>query len=223
MTTNPYAADAPGTLNSDASDALGPNHSYAVRDPRNIDAPYADEQGWAPHLRTESNGTPDAERLGLAPIRQRQVFPGRPPNEWYDAFTDYDDARRHAVEAQDANGFAEIRQHELRRAPDPRWNPPMPSRVTAFMSPRSYAFWRPFNRPPARNNGMHFSMADHRRTYDVLGMKPIAQKRNTFRVDPTPWDAQQYDVPPPVSPMVTGGLVQGLDVPAVRGSYRAGG
>ena len=27
-------------------------------------------------------------------------------------------------------------------------------------------------------------------------MQPWAHRRNTYRVDPAPWDADQYDVPP---------------------------
>ena len=220
---NPYAADPAGAVDPRVTSAAGPSPEYAVPS-ADAPKPYAtDWQGWAPSLRTESTGTPDAERVGVAPIRQRQVFPNRPPEDWYDAFTDYDDARRHSVEAQDANGFAEVRTNELRRAPDPRWNPPQPSRVTAFRHPRTYAFWRPFQRPPARNNGLHFSMADHRRTYDVLGMEPVPQRRNTFRVDPSPWDAEIYDVPPSASPVVTPGRVQGVDIAPRRGSFRTGG
>ena len=217
---SPYASDPAGAVDPTPVAMLA--HEYAVPGP-DAPKPYATDQGWAAPLRTSPTGTPDAERLGTIPIVQRQVYPGRPPGDWYDANTDYDDARRHAVEVQSTTGYVETRTHELRRAPDPRWNPPAPSRVTAALSPRSYLFARPFQRPPARNNGLHFSMADHRRKFDVLGMSPVRERRNTFRADPAPWDTNQYDVPPPVQPLTTATSVQGLDLPPRRGSVRAGG
>src|SRR3546814_10876093 len=75
------------------------------------------------------------------------------------------------------------------------------------MSPRSYTFTRPFdslNRNYAnvsigsarQLNGQHFSMADHRREYPILGIKPNHLRRNTYRLDPSPWDADLIDVPP---------------------------
>src|SRR3546814_8656870 len=44
-------------------------------------------------------------------------------------------------------------------------------------------------------NGQHFSMADHRREYPILGIKPNHLRRNTYRLDPSPWDADLVDVP----------------------------
>ncbi len=43
--------------------------------------------------------------------------------------------------------------------------------------------------------GDHFSMADHRREYDILGMQPVRSSRNTYRVEPTPWDSDVVDRP----------------------------
>jgi hypothetical protein len=221
--TNPYQTDTRGALNPDVTDAMQPvGSSYAVPSPLNTDAPYNDEQGWAAHPRTSPTGTPDAERLGTIPVYQRQVFPDRAPDVWYDAYTDFDRARRQAVESQSTTGQREGRDHEFKRAPDVRWTPPMPSRLTAFLNPHTYLFTRPFNRPPARNNGMHFSMADHRRKYDVLGMNAPPSKRNTYRVDPAPWDANLYDAPPQVMP-VQAEYVGPQIPPRTGGAYRTGG
>jgi hypothetical protein len=69
---------------------------------------------------------------------------------------------------------------------------------------------------------MHFSMADHRRTYDVLGMAPVQSRRNTYRADPAPWDANVVDMPVDVSPV--NARVRVVELPArTGGSYRLGG
>jgi hypothetical protein len=36
-------------------------------------------------------------------------------------------------------------------------------------------------------------MADHRREYPILGMAPVNSRRNTYRVEPTPWDINIVD------------------------------
>lgn len=80
--------------------------------------------------------------------------------------------------------------------------------MTAGMSPNTYTFWRGMGHggpqdTPNELNGIHFSMADHRREYPVLGMqpqkKPGAGTRNTYRLEPAPWDSNIVDVPPPAA------------------------
>ena len=103
--------------------------------------------------------------------------------------------------------------------------------MTEKLSPRRYSFTRPFDQGTKGNgarqlNGQHFSMADHRRDYPILGMRPWNQHRNTYRVDPAPWDAEMYDVPPESTMgAVTNGRIQAVDVPGDSGnrSYRLGG
>jgi hypothetical protein len=185
MGENPYTVDGQVLM-------PGPNSRYAVPS-KESGGPYITAFGWAPTLGTQSNGIPDAERLGVAPIRQRQVDPTGPPDAWFDRYTDFDDARRHTVETQVTEGQTENRTWGHSRAPDNRWFPVPASRVTDKLSPSQYLFTRPFQRPPARNNGIHFSMADHRRNYPILGMEPANKRRNTYRIDPTPWDAEVMD------------------------------
>lgn len=218
---NPYAIEGDGRLNPNAGG--GADRRYAVADPRDTDAPYADTFGIAPGLRTSPTGIPDAERIGVEPIRQRRED-ARHPDKWWDEGLDHDDARRHAVETQHTTIDRLRHPWGLFRAPDPRWIPVPTVRPTTEASPRSYDFTRPFMRPPVRNTGVHFSMADHRRNYDILGMSPVPSHRNTFRIEPTPWDADQYDVPPDVKPLTVPGRIQSVDVPLSHGgSYRLGG
>jgi hypothetical protein len=38
-------------------------------------------------------------------------------------------------------------------------------------------------------------MADHRRNYEILGMAPARSRRNTYRMEPAPWDLDVVDMP----------------------------
>lgn len=111
----------------------------------------------------------------------------------------------------------------------PRRNPPATTRPTQTSSPSNYRFMRPFdqfNRPfedmvagTARHlNGEHFSMADHRRDYEILGMAPARTTRNTYRLEPTPWDENLVDQPPAYSQ--TDMRIETVDVPTANKSYR---
>lgn len=196
---NPYAADNSGGQYGNAAEYGTPNNAFAAPGP-GTDAPYIDEFGWGPSPRISVGSTPDAMRLQSFPVRTVRPDAEDAPEEFYGPL-DADDKNRHSVENVDADGWT-IQKDQLRRAPDPRWNPPAESRITQQMAPRTYSFWRPFDQGTKGNgarslNGMHFSMADHRREYDILGMRPWSAHRNTYRTDPTPWDADMYDVPDP--------------------------
>lgn len=194
---NPYQADNAGGQYGNAADYGTPNNAFAAPGPGN-DSAYIDSFGWSPSPRISVNGTPDAMRLQNFPVRTVRPEGDDAPDTYYGPI-DADDKKRHAVENQDADGWQTDRDR-YRIGPDPRWNPPVETRVTSGMSPRSYAFWRPWDQGTKGNgarqfNGTHFSMADHRREYDILGIRPWSAHRNTYRVDPTPWDADQYDIP----------------------------
>lgn len=204
-----------------------PDSAYAAPDIHQ-DAPYNDEFGWGPKTRISVEGTPDAMREFAAPVRDFRVNPQN--QDAFFAQRDADEKQRESVTDQDANGWTE-KKDRYKIGPDPRWNPPAETRVTEQLAPRSYSFTRPFDQGTKGNgarqlNGQHFSMADHRRDYPILGIRPWSAHRNTYRVDPAPWDADMYDVPPQ-STMgdVTSGRIQAVDVPNDSGnrSYRLGG
>ena len=195
---NPYSNSGYSGEYGNAADYGQPNSAYAAPGP-STDAPYNDEFGWGPSPRISVNGTPDAMRLQEFPVRTFRPDGDDAPQEFYGPI-DAEEKQRHSVENVDADGW-EIQKAQYKIGADPRWNPPNETRITERMSPRTYSFWRPFDQGTKGNgarslNGTHFSMADHRREYDILGMRPWSAHRNTYRVDPTPWDADMYDVPP---------------------------
>ena len=178
--------------------------------------------GWAPEYVRPTDG---------AGVRQdMRVDPTRPPSETW-APRDADEAKRHSVEDQDADGWTEQKGGSGKAlAADPRRIPPPESRPTQQMAPRSYSFTRPFDQfnkvyadiqVGARRqlNGTHFSMASHKREYEILGMEPARRsRRNTFRLTPGPWDADLIDMPPVVeSPYQR---VRSVDVPPSGRAYR---
>lgn len=143
-------------------------------------------------------------------------------------------------------GFPNALRGFLRFAPNPRSMPPpesgqaggtrtvhsgdVESRGTMRMSPATYSFTRPMDHrtygdidvwTSRQNNGMHFSMADHRRNYEILGMRPPQSRRNTYRIDPPPWDADIVDLPPDnAMPTVVPGAVVGVEVNYTSRSWR---
>lgn len=227
--TGAYDARNPefaGQMNS-APEYGMPDSAYAAPD-LHSDAPYTDTFGWGPKTRIGVETTPDAMRENQFPVRDVRPTPTQSPQQWYSPI-DADDRERHSVEDQDANGWEE-QKARYKMGPDARWDPPAENRVTQRMSPRRYSFTRPFDQLSKGNgarhlNGNHFSMADHRREYEVLGMQPWGTRRNTYRVDPAPWDADMYDVPPESTiGAVTQGRVQAVDIPSDSGnrSFRLG-
>lgn len=190
-------------------------------------SPYNDEQGWSiPDLRPSSVEYPSAQRLMVIPRHDYRPDPIRPPDELGGFWErmDRDEEQRHTVETVDADGWAEtkgILSSDRRWAPNPRSTPPGEVRLTEQMSASSYRFERPFDQHSARTfNGNHFSMADHRRSYMVneFGMKPVSSARNTYRLEPTPWDINVVDMPP-ASPNIPYARTTGQDIPPSR-SYR---
>lgn len=85
-----------------------------------------------------------------------------------------------------------------------RFRPPVQSR-----SPHTWLFYRDMHDGEKRLNGMHFSMADNIRTYEIGGMAPARGWRNTYRQEPPPRD----DIIPPVQPTTVTGAVGNQYVP----------
>ncbi|SRR6266542_776924 len=193
-------------------DALGPRHEYAA--PEGDPAPYTDNANasWAPGHASAFSAGNDSHRLGNALVHDYRPSPTEAPEVYYRG-RDADDKARHAVEYQDADGWTEQQGHSKRVAPDPRSVPSTDLRPTARMAPTTYQFTRPFDQHSARTfNGLHFSMADHRRSYDILGMEPVRSRRNTYRIEPPNWDTNIGDVPPESAPPI-GRPIQAVEIP----------
>jgi hypothetical protein len=226
---NPYAI-------SRTEDALTPpvypelDSAYVVPSPASADAPYIDTPGWAPKLRLSSQETPDSARLGERPLQE--FYPDTAHPETFYGQRDSSAHARHGwAENVDANGWNElkgIRATDFRTAIDPRRTPPAEDRITEQLSPRSYSYTRPFmtglHKMGDRSlNQRHFSMADHRRVYPVGDMSSVKTARNTFRIDPTPWDADLIDVPPNANdPQILNGRVQAVEVAYAPRNWRLG-
>lgn len=63
------------------------------------------------------------------------------------------------------------------------------------LSPSNYRFTRPGWEGTPFLNGNHFSQADHPTGFPSVpfGMTASGLRRNTYRVEPPPWDANMYD------------------------------
>lgn len=213
---------------------------YAVPSPEDAGAPYSGF-GWAPSLRLSPATIPDTSRLGTTPRHDYRPDPTRPPEEFWNRTGEADRRVRYdESEHQEAVGWAEtkVRPGDMspgisvyaRWAPNPRSTPPPEPRVTQQLSPANYSYTRPFdqlNRGNAQDglmgsarhlSGQHFSMADHRREYPILGMAPQRARRNTYRIEPAPWDADIVDMPE--QPHVTEARVMSPDVEYTSRSWR---
>lgn len=202
--TNAYAAPGAAVQGAPYDSAYGGVPAY--RAPATTEENgFMDSPGgaWAPTLRSFPGGVPDPHRTMASPQRDYRPTPyNREPEGWW---TGLGGPGREKQLRHNGQEFVDADGRELRRevggpgkraAPDSRRTPPAEGRVTQQMSPSFYTFTRPFDQHLARQfNGEHFSMADHRRTYPVLGMQPVHGRRNTYRVDPPPWDTGMTDYP----------------------------
>lgn len=174
---------------------------YAVADPvdsaRDTVGP---EAGWdnsesATVLRVSPTGTPDANRLKRLPVLETRPGADGDPVSWWKRFT-VDVLGRHSVEFQDADGHEVAARENPRMVPRPRPSDTGEPRPLMRMNPSTYRFMRPWGNGIAREfNGVHFSMADHRRDYPIMGMQPPPERRNTYRLEPSAWDAGIVDMP----------------------------
>lgn len=188
-TVNPYSlrprepGEAPGPVTT-----LRPHAAYTVPDiPESTDPDYRD--GYAPPLHVGPSSTPDDIRIG------RREPPLNDPND-YEYYQDQsrDYLHRHSVE--ETTTHWDVVQHKLPTPNNPYWTQERkPIRPTADDSPTSYWFKRPWHIPRNIKDVLgedavtHQSMADHRRDYNIGGMKPQGIVGvNTFRRHPVPWD-----------------------------------
>lgn len=144
-------------------------------------------------------GMPDQMRLGQIPVYQQPTVDQRNFYHQMDA----DEARRHSIEKIDI-GFKEEPRSTYRRTDSPYqqiWSD-TPRPMTSGKNPNTWSETRPFDQASYQKglgarflNGNHFSMAGHRRNYEIYGMKPPSHSRNTYRLSPTPWDSNIVDAP----------------------------
>ncbi len=178
-----------------------PQHgSYAVPSINAGDA-YNDEFGWGVGQKMRPPSTTDVPSIQRTNVNMLLTFrnpPEQAPEDWYGK-RDADTRARESVVELDADGRDEVKgvtASDRRWAPNPRSTPQPETRRTQLLSPSSWSFVRPFDTGYARTfNGLHFSMADHRRNYEVLGMAPVTSRRNTYRQEPIPWDSDVIDMP----------------------------
>lgn len=229
MPFNPYAAEESAIENVVPEYSM-PRGTFAAPSLESGDA-YNDEFGWSPKLRTSASGdtAPSAQRLGTIPRFDDYPDPLKPPQEWYGRLG-ADGMQRHTAESVDGNGWdtpMALSPSDRRWAPNPRSTPPPESRVTQRMGPATYSFTRlfdQFNRthkgdPPTGSartfNGTHFSMADHARLTDAIaetaGTMPVRTGRNTYRMEPEPWDQKIVDLPPAQG--IADQLIRSYDIP----------
>lgn len=217
-TANPYGS-ADGVMVGDyLNRSHAPNYRYAADS--SADDGYMDHPAgeWAPTLTPGTGRIPDNRRMQRIPLYQYRPPANVAPEQWWNGPHGPGQeqiARHRAVETQDADGWEMTRgltyETNKRAAPDPRRTPPPEPRLTNKMAPTTYSYTRPFNKGTSeRLNGNHFSMADHRRTYDVYGMAPVYSRRNTYRADPLPWDTNIVDQAPAYQP--TPGRINAVEV-----------
>lgn len=226
---NPASAGAPLSESGDGS-----VYNYPVGGPDFTHRLPSDGTGTMERLQPSNVEYPSAQRLGFNRYDRRPDE--GPPADYYgktgfEGVPGIDRSEMGGEKAVDS-----IRQNVNTVLPgDYRWADrpgrcaPASNRLTSDMQPVMYQFERPFdqlNRPygdavygtKRRFTGIHFSMADFRRNYDILTMAPQRQGRNTYRIEPEPWDINQVDVPPDQNPMAA--RVADVNIPGPSRSYR---
>lgn len=114
------------------------------------------------------------------------------PQPWYDDKDTWSKQQREKIEDQVAVPWSDVTSKTGPMADDPKWTAPTVSRPSAFLSPSSYRFYRPFGQDVEHElNGVHLSLADNRRAYSLAGNVGRTQAwNNSYRLDPVSNDAQ---------------------------------
>ena len=186
----------PPSENGEAPGANAGTHihyGYAVPDTLNSTVPGFDESD-APRLGADDvPSVPDAIRTG-----RREPPENDPNNRQYNARRFADFHHRHSVEHTTTSW--NVRQSRVPPGQNPLWEQDRPpTRSSAIRSPHGYLFTRPWHIPRNVKDAVgehaidHISMADHRRSYEIFGMRTHDRMgANTFRFDPQPWDRDLF-------------------------------
>lgn len=162
---------------------------------------------WSPGLNRDGgpDGTPDGMRSGSDPVRYMRPDPTKPPQEFYQPWESEHDQREESMqEKQDSDGWERLTSNQklMGGRVGGKDRPPEGYRPTQKLSPGNFQFFRLFDQGqkglgPRRFNGLHFSMADHRRNYEINNEYATKSRRNTYRLDPPAWDTDIVDRPGP--------------------------
>lgn len=172
---------------------MGPSH---VAPPDNPPIPYTR----AAHTYADIPEPTKLEQEQMAKGKQFAPPPDVPPESW----NRWNPLQETELWPQEQLRGEEGWPYEITRktrAPDPRWNPPEADRVTQQRSPSTYRFTRPYDVSSAKYlNGNHFSQADliTNTGYQYTGtpLSATGVRRNTYRTEPAPWDADIVDKAP---------------------------
>lgn len=239
MAANPWAVSRTESATETPESPAQEYNAYAVPALSAGDA-YMDEFGWAPNIsgRPSAQETPDAHRLGTIPLYQRN---GKPNGTlMHDGLTDrldVDNVLREHVGGVNvvSTGWVTapgLMQGDRRWSDNPRRDPPAEPRITSRLAQNTWSFTRFFDQlnriddgehatgSARRFNGLHFSMADHRRNYEIYGMRPATSRRNTYRIEPTPWDVDIVDLPPEANSNIPETRILGIELPYQSRSLR---
>lgn len=209
---NPYArpkgkdGESPDPTNEFVFGGFG---AYAVPEPPDSSDPEY-TTSYSPEL--QRGGSPDGTKLpDDIRVGTREEPENDPNDRQYNRRRWSNKLRRHSVE-ETTTGWNVQQETAGPPAQNPMWSQPrLPIRPTANNSPLNYQFQRPWYVPRnvaeidpalATEQRMHFSLADHRRTYDIMGMQPRGGVGvNTYRATPQPWDEDLFI--PPSAPNVS--------------------
>lgn len=190
--------------------------SYAVPSPG---APYdAPGEPYAPKLEWSVAGTPDPTRAGRQQIESDPRQSANAPRAWWRGLSRDDDIRE--SEQQVTQQIPEQQETSQPVVPRPT-GIGTPLRWTSALSGLTYTLTRDMHaREPYRLNGIHFSMADHRRYENVIyGMVPPHSPRGTYRLDVPQWGENVLDKQVPTD-VVVNNVYNVPVVPSVQRSYR---
>lgn len=220
MSPNPYALSR--TENEfDLPTTPVIQHAYTA--PPEGNAPYGSPGNpFASKLAYEHDSTPDPRRTQREPNEDNTRVNPTTPKSWWRRILG-DSYRRHSVESQTGIITQSTRApHKV--APRPLGIDTV-TRPLAETSPNTYSFTRPMTGEiPSRLNGIHFSMADHKRARyngDIYGMNVPHRPRATYRLDPP---AQGEDVIDKAAYIVMADDTQlsVTNIPSGNRSYRLG-
>ena len=114
------------------------------------------------------------------------------PQQWYDDRNTWAKLQRETIETQIAVPWSDDTSKPGSMADDPKWTPPNVSRPSAFLSPSSYRFLRPYGQDVEHEfTGVHLSLADNKRAYLLTGEVGRTQGwNNSYRLNPVSNDSQ---------------------------------